>query len=122
MGAPAPTVLVVEDDFDVREVIGEVLSHRGYHVVGAIDGSHALHLLRLGVRPRVILLDLMMMPMDGYGFREAQRADPSIADIPVIVMSAGDPYGEAVASLEAVDFLKKPVELATLLAAVGRVS
>ena len=122
MGAPGPTVLVVEDDFDVREVIGEVLSHRGYHVVGAIDGSHALNLLRLGVRPQVILLDLMMMPMDGYSFRQAQRADPSIADIPVIVMSAGDPRGDTVASLEAADFLKKPVELATLFAALDRVS
>jgi CheY-like chemotaxis protein len=122
MGAPAGTVLVVEDDFDVREVIGEVLGTRGYHVVGAIDGSHALDLLRLGVRPQVILLDLMMMPMDGYSFREAQRADPAIADIPVIVMSAGDPRGDAVASLEAAEFLKKPVELATLLAALDRVS
>lgn len=121
MRAPA-TVLVVEDDSDVREVIGDVLAHRGYHVVGAIDGSHALNLLRLGVRPQVILLDLMMMPMDGYTFREQQRADPHLADIPVIVMSAGDPRGEDVAALEALDFLRKPVELATLLAAVDRLS
>jgi CheY-like chemotaxis protein len=115
-------VLVVEDDFDVREVIGEILSARGYHVVGAIDGAHAMNLLRLGVRPQVILLDLMMMPVDGYEFRQMQRGDPNLADIPVIVMSAGDPRGEEVAKLEALAFLRKPVDLATLLAAVGRVS
>ena len=65
-----------------------MLTLRGYRVVAAYDGAEALALLRDGLRPAVVVLDLAMPIMDGYAFREAQEADSAIAHIPVIVFSA----------------------------------
>jgi CheY-like chemotaxis protein len=113
------SILVIDDDEDNREVLGEVLGEAGYSVVCARDGAEALELLRL-VRPDVILLDLHMPIMDGLEFRAAQRGDPSLALIPTVVMTAADRLKERVAELAPAETLRKPVKLAQLLSTVQR--
>lgn len=88
MTAP-PTIMVVEDDADVLDVIALTLEDHGYSVLVAANGRQALDKLRAAEhRPALILLDLMMPVMDGRQFREAQRRDPALADVPVVLLSA----------------------------------
>ncbi|HEY6099714.1 MAG TPA: response regulator [Anaeromyxobacter sp.] len=108
-----PTVLVVDDEPDIREAVSELLSEEGYDVVGASDGAEALTKLHT-CHPTVVLLDLMMPGMDGWQFRAAQREDPEVSGIPVIVLSALD----RVSDLDAADFIQKPFDLDRLLSAV----
>lgn len=112
-------VLVVEDDFAIRETLRELLEDEGYHVVWASNGREALTQLR-ATRPSLILLDLMMPVMDGWEFRTAQQRDPTLAGIPVIVISADHALEHKVSSLEVEGWLAKPFELDALLAAVER--
>lgn len=119
-GEPSGTVLVVDDDQDIREIVSEVLSLRGYDVAVATDGRQALQWLAGGGRACIILLDLMMPDMNGWEFREAQLRDPELADIPVVVLSGvGNPpaYAEALAADQ---ILPKPVDLTGLTEAVAR--
>jgi signal transduction histidine kinase/CheY-like chemotaxis protein len=90
LGTPrnAP-VLVVEDDPSSRELAKRTLARDGWAVLEADNGKTALAQARKH-RPAVILLDLMMPEMDGFGFLEEKRKDPSLADIPVIVVTAAD--------------------------------
>ncbi len=81
-------VLVVEDDVDIREALTGSLEASGYAVVEASDGEEALDRLETGLEPDVIVLDLMMPRLDGWGFLERLRADPDHADVPVLVTSA----------------------------------
>jgi len=83
-----PAVLIVEDDPDLRSMMDQLLHWAGFAPVSAINGLDALRLLKSGLRVDAILLDLMMPVMDGWAFRRAQRLDPEIADIPVIVLTA----------------------------------
>jgi CheY-like chemotaxis protein len=115
----SPSILVVDDDEDNREVLGEVLGEAGYSVVCARDGAEALQLLGQ-LRPDVILLDLHMPIMDGLEFRAAQRRDPSLALIPTVVMTAADRFKDRMAELAPAETLRKPVKLAKLLSIVER--
>ena len=81
------SVLVVDDDEDVRELLCDLLIHEGYRVAGAQDGAAALEHLVSGPPPNVVLLDLTMPKMDGYEFLERRAADPRLRDIPVVVIS-----------------------------------
>ena len=85
-GAVPPVILVVDDHDSVRDALGLELA--GYRVVAVPDGAAALEVLRAGFVPRVIVLDLMMPLMDGFEFRVRQLADPTLASIPVIIVSA----------------------------------
>ncbi len=115
------TVLVVEDDRDVREAIAEVLADSHYEALHASNGAEALEQLRAAaVRPCVILLDIMMPTMDGWQFRSEQQRDPSMKDIPVVILSAGADAKEAAAQMAAAGFLRKPVALERLLGVVQR--
>src|SRR4051812_7688935 len=89
----ADAVLVVEDDAELREMLAQHLHLAGFAPVTASNGHEALQLLRMGFPAKLILLDLTMPLMDGWAFRAVQRRDPSLADIPVIVVSARDPSG-----------------------------
>jgi len=109
------TVLVVEDDLDIREVMRMVLEASGYQVLEAGDGAEALVVARAH-RPRLILLDLMMPGMDGFQFRESQLRDPAIAAIPVVIVSGGGAVPEKAAELGAAGYLVKPTDLQRLLA------
>ncbi|WP_437487460.1 response regulator [Sorangium sp. So ce1014] len=119
-GGPARprTICVIEDDQGVSEALAGVLSEEGYAVMTAANGAEALARLRDVPAPALIVLDLMMPVMDGYAFRAEQLRTPAIADIPVVVLTAG--AAPRAAELGPVDILKKPVDLVALLDAVGR--
>ena len=112
------SILIVDDDTDLREVLGELLSDEGYPTHLCANGRDALDLLRRGARPRLILLDLMMPEMDGWAFREEQLRDESLRAIPVVVMSASRGIDETV--LGGAEILQKPVGLEEILGAVER--
>jgi two-component system, chemotaxis family, chemotaxis protein CheY len=106
-------VLIVEDDDDLREMMAHMLTIEGYDAATVANGREALEYLQNAEPPRLILLDLMMPVMDGWEFRRQQKADPEIAPVPVIVLSALD---EARASnVDAAAFLKKPLDFDRLL-------
>src|SRR6185436_12323698 len=86
--SPAANILLVEDDFDVRDALIPILEYEGHRVVGAASGQEALDRLRSGAKPSLILLDLMMPGMSGMEFRAEQLRDPALASIPVVVVSA----------------------------------
>ena len=86
------SVLIVDDDVDIREILAETLAETGFEVRTACNGLEALAAVRcMKVRPAVILLDLMMPIMDGYGFLEQRERDPALASIPIAIVTAG--YG-----------------------------
>jgi len=85
---PRASVLVVEDEHELRELIARWLESRSYRVVEAADGRDAVELLQAGLEPDVILLDLTMPRMDGRAFLEWLRSDPKHQNRPVIVASA----------------------------------
>ena len=113
-------ILVVDDDPDIRETIIEALGDEGIAAIGAADGREALDLLHSGTRPAVILLDLMMPGMSGADFLLAQRAAPALAAIPVVLLSADANVGTKAASLDATEFLRKPIKLELLIATALR--
>jgi PAS domain S-box-containing protein len=82
-------VLLVEDDAETREIMARTLEKAGWTVSGAGNGQEALDVMEI-MQPRLILLDLMMPVMDGFGFLAALRARPEWQHIPVIVVTAKD--------------------------------
>jgi CheY-like chemotaxis protein len=113
-------ILIVEDDADLREALSDVLRDEGYAVTSAADGQEALDRLRREGRPSLILLDLTMPVMNGWQFRNEQRRDPDLSEIPVVVLSAGEYLAEQMSSLEIDDFIRKPIELGHLLRKIER--
>jgi CheY-like chemotaxis protein len=110
---PAPCVLIVEDDTDVREMMDLLLTSIGYRTVTAANGAVALERLRED-RPCMVLLDLMMPVMTGWEFRERQLADPKLASIPVLCMSAVYQPEDVKTELQ-VNCLAKPLDFGRLI-------
>jgi CheY-like chemotaxis protein len=115
-GVPYCPVLIVEDDEDLREMMAQLLTLEGFQAATVANGREALDYLHQSDKPDVILLDLMMPVMDGWEFRRRQQADPAIAPVPVIVLSALD--HTRAGSLDASAFLKKPLDFDRLLTLV----
>jgi CheY-like chemotaxis protein len=113
MRPAVPRILVIDDDSDIREVVGEALQFAGYEVATARDGREGLAQAR-SFRPTLILLDLTMPIMSGWEFRAAQLRDAALADIPVVVVTAlgHDP------DIQVQAVLAKPFRLEDLLAQV----
>jgi CheY-like chemotaxis protein len=111
------SVLVVEDNDDVREMMAVTLELEGHHVATAINGRDALEKLHTGERPCVILLDLMMPVMNGWEFRRALELDPVLRDVPVVVVSAAT--REMAQRAHAAAHLPKPLDMDQLLDVVG---
>lgn len=114
-----PTVLVVDDDEDLLDVLRDVIESEGFSVLTARDGEAALELLRSGVTPCMILLDLKMPGMNGREFRDRQLADPRFASIPVVGFTGLWRGEEAAHRLALSSFLRKPVKLHQLLETVA---
>lgn len=115
------TILLVEDDRDVADAVTDVLTDVGLLVVHAENGLEALELLEGGLKPAMILLDLMMPRMTGEQFREAQLNDPRIAAIPVVMLSAHRALKQTAQRLAVNAFLLKPVTPGELLRTVQAV-
>ena len=107
------TILVVEDNDDVREMMAVSLELEGHKVSTAVNGRDALEKLHNGTRPCVILLDLMMPVMDGWEFQNAVTKDPELRDVPVVVVSAAT--GELVNKTHAAAYVPKPIDMDKLL-------
>lgn len=90
------TILVVDDDPDIRWTFNEFLSQRGYTVVEASNGEEALNLLDRIPQPSMIFLDLNMPVMNGYRFYASIRKFPGMATVPIVI-SSNDPYGRDIA-------------------------
>lgn len=112
--AEGPVLLVIDDDDDVRLALRLFLEGEGYCVDEAPNGQEALARLRAGLRPHVIVLDLMMPVMNGFEFREKQKAAPELRDIPVVIFTAAGVRG----SIDDVTVLPKPVDTNRLLDAL----
>jgi CheY-like chemotaxis protein len=117
---PTPSILIVEDDEAVREALVALLEGAGYRVVEAGDGAEALARLRAADRVGLILLDLMMPIMNGWEFRDHQRRDPALAEIPVVIVTADHGAAAKAAAAGAAGCLLKPFEVPELLDLVER--
>jgi CheY-like chemotaxis protein len=111
-------ILVVDDDDAVREAVVETLEDESYSVRVARNGREALNLLQGGLRPCLVLLDLMMPVMNGWEFAREFGQDPGLAEIPICVITAAGPNMPI--PPEAIDVVRKPLELDKLLEVVQR--
>ena len=119
--AAAKHVLIVEDDQFILESLEELLADEGYRVTTAANGQLALDALRtMVVLPNLILLDLMMPVLDGIGFRREQQADPRLAKIPVVLLSADGQIESKKVGLNLEHAVKKPVDIETIFETVRR--
>lgn len=114
---PAPTILIIDDDADIRALLSEFLEGEGYVAAAVGNGLDALTYLHDRPAPALILLDLTMPVMNGFQFREAQQSDPALAAIPVVVMAARGSLEPGMTGIAAV--LGKPMDFALLLDAIS---
>jgi signal transduction histidine kinase/DNA-binding response OmpR family regulator len=114
----ASTILVVDDDPAVLDLLSIALGKEGYRVVHARGGEEALAQAR-AFRPQAITLDILMPRMDGWAVLVALKADPDLRDIPVVVVTILKDRGMAF-TLGAADFMTKPVDRASLTAMLRR--
>jgi CheY-like chemotaxis protein len=105
------TVLVVDDDEEIRAMLRVALTGDGYRVASVPDGREALHYLRSHAETCMILLDLVLPVMDGAQFRRVQLQDRSLAWIPIVIMSATLDGDRRARALGARHFIRKPLNL-----------
>src|SRR5919108_6519256 len=108
-GSHRCSVLVVDDDAEVRELLRVALTSDGYSVATVANGREALHHLRSHAETCVIILDLLLPVMDGVHFRTAQLRDRSLAWIPLIVISAAEDADRRAREVGARRFIRKPL-------------
>ena len=125
MSLPVGNVLIVEDDPDTREMVRQLLASLGFYALAAEDGLEALHLLR-AVRhrapeaPCLVLLDLAMPRLGGHEFRRSQLGDPTVANVPIAVMSGAADLEERAEAMGAVATIAKPLNVDVLIEVVRR--
>jgi CheY-like chemotaxis protein len=125
VGGTLGNILIVEDDRETREMLATLLALEGFHAVAAEDGLEALHLLRTVRRrapevPCLVLLDLKMPRLGGNEFRRAQLGDPTVASVPVAVMSGAIDLEARAKALGAVASVSKPINCDVLMEVVRR--
>jgi CheY-like chemotaxis protein len=118
---PSRRLLFIEDDDATRRSLAEALQGDGYEVVTAANGREALQFLQNGLRPSAILLDVMMPVMDGWDFRHVQLSDPSLREIPVLLVTASGFSLETIRQqFGDVELIRKPIRYAVLQEALRR--
>ena len=117
-----PTILVADDEEDLRELVAYRLSRSGYNVIGAEDGQEALELAAERT-PDLMVLDVMMPKLDGYELTRRVRAEAALRSIPVILLTARSQESDIDRGFEvgADDYLKKPFNPDELVARVRAV-
>ncbi len=114
-----PRILIVDDEHDFIELLQYKLAGRGYDLIVANDGVHALSQARTQ-KPNLILLDILLPDLDGLSVCEILRRQPATKKIPVIFMSAlSSDITKRTASMQAVDFFTKPLDLDRLEKRIG---
>ncbi|HEV2669534.1 MAG TPA: response regulator [Gemmatimonadales bacterium] len=114
------SLLLVDDDADVRMTLRDFLEEEGFVVHTARDGQHALHVLEKIGAPDLILLDYKMPVMDGKQFLAMQRRMPKVQSVPVVLLSAATREWSG-AHLEVEEVLSKPIDLEALVRTVSRI-
>jgi signal transduction histidine kinase/CheY-like chemotaxis protein len=114
----APTVLVIDDDPTVHDLMNRFLSKEGLRMVAATSGEEGIRLAR-ETHPAVITLDVLMPSMDGWAVLTALKSDPDLVDIPVIMLTIMDEKHMGYA-LGAADYLTKPIDWDRLVAILQR--
>jgi CheY-like chemotaxis protein len=114
------SILVVDDDEDLREALLLTLADEGYSVMGVGSARAALAHLRDGKLPSLILLDMVMPDMDGWELRLELKKQRATAEIPIVLLSAHGNVRDAALALGAADYLRKPVRIENLLEIAGR--
>jgi two-component system, OmpR family, alkaline phosphatase synthesis response regulator PhoP len=114
------TILVVDDEKDILELLKYNLEKEGYRVLTAQDGKEALRIVKQ--HPHLVVLDIMMPELDGWEVCKAIRRDPATAKIPIVFLTARDSEVDEVVGLElgADDYIVKPVKVRTFIARVKR--
>jgi DNA-binding response OmpR family regulator len=112
----AGTVLVIEDDRRSAELLELYLDGSGLRVVLARDGAEGLELAR-ALRPRAVILDILLPRLDGWDLLGRLKEDPATADIPVVIVTMLDERGKGLA-LGAVEYLVKPVSREAMMDAL----
>ena len=108
------TVLVVDDDPDIRETLSELLDANGYEVLEAENGQIALDVLKNTPRfPCVVLLDLSMPVLDGREFLRRRASDPILRSIPVVVVSGSNQPADPIEGID--EYLRKPIKFERLI-------
>src|SRR5690349_18020599 len=110
MDGPAPVVLVLDDNDDLREMVVFSIEAHGFRTASATNGAEALTYLSRGLRPALIILDLMMPVMDGWEVLHWLKDQRELSAIPVVIVSAGS---DRPASAEY--FVKKPFDFDILI-------
>lgn len=121
--AAVPTLLLVEDDEEIRDMLRRRLERRGHRIVCASDGETALRMIRERP-PDVVLMDGRLPGMSGWDAVRALRADPRTEPLPIIAITAHVLPEERRAALDAGcdAFVPKPVDLSLLLELIERVT
>jgi CheY-like chemotaxis protein len=116
---PRKPILLVEDDFSIRETLKYALESESYVVGTANNGREGLDYLRANSAPHLVLLDFLMPVMGGAEFLQQLRADPQLSSTTVVIVSA---TLAELGAFEASALIKKPIDLDTLLRVVEKYS
>lgn len=111
------SILIVEDDDDIRNALTDLLEDEGYHTEAAINGKDALEKLEEIPKPCLVLLDMMMPIMNGRQFLDEVMRDSHLAPIPVLIVSA---VADKTNTEGSVGFLKKPIDIDVVLNLVAQ--
>ncbi|WP_408095953.1 response regulator [Peredibacter sp. HCB2-198] len=111
------TILIVEDDDDIRNVMIDLLESEGYTTKAATNGKEALDALGSMAKPCLVLLDMMMPIMNGRQFLDTIMSDTLLAPIPVLIVSA---VADKTNTEGSIGFLKKPIDIDVVLNVVSQ--
>ena len=121
MNAEQAYLLIVEDDLDILKLLDTTLSFKGYRVVTARNGKEGLDVIQ-GERPAIVIADIMMPKLDGFGLVHRIRINPETRDIPVVFITAtyvAPEDREFALNIGATRFIQKPVDLEKFLTTVA---
>lgn len=121
MGADQGYLLIVEDDPDIRKLLSTTFTFKGYRVISAQNGKEALDIIH-GEHPRIVVADIMMPQLDGFGLVHRLRIDPETRAIPVVFISAtyvSSDDKDFALKIGVTRFIQKPVDFDKLLKTIS---
>jgi len=116
------TVLVIEDNLEIRENMSEILELEGFRVIAATDGRNGLQMATEDL-PHIILCDILMPSLDGYAVLTAIKKNPVTHDIPFIYVTASAEKSEVKLAMDmgADGYVRKPFDISDLMEAINKV-